>query len=81
MKCPKCGKEMLLGEMANGRGDTSFYWAPKSFFDKHWVNPYSHTKKTIEEEGGMIIKANSRLQNTSKCYACKDCKLSVVDCN
>ena len=37
MKCPKCGKDMILGELANHRGDTSFYWLPQSFIDKHWV--------------------------------------------
>lgn len=60
MKCPKCGEEMILGEIANSRKDSLFYWALNSFFDKHWVNPYSHTKKTIEEDG-IIIKANSKL--------------------
>ena len=81
MKCPKCGKDMILGELANHRGDTSFYWLPQSFIDKHWVFPYHHTKKTIENEGGMIIKANSKVNQVSACYGCKECNVIVVDCN
>lgn len=81
MKCPKCGNDMVLGEIANIRGDTSFYWAPKEFFDKHWFNTYNHSKKTVEDEGGMLIKANSKLQKNSSCYGCKDCRLIIVDCN
>ena len=81
MKCPKCGKDMVLGEIADGRGDTSFYWAPKEFFDKHWANAYSHTKKTVEEEEGIIIKANSRVQRVAASYGCKECKMIVVDCD
>ena len=81
MKCPTCSKNMVLGEIANSRGDTSFYWAPKAFFDKHWFNTYSHTKKTVEDEGGILIKANRKLQKVAVCYGCRDCKLIVVDCN
>lgn len=81
MKCPKCGKDMVLGEIANGRGDTSVYWAPKAFFDKHWINTYNHTKKTIENEEGIIIKANSKLQKIPASFGCKECRVIVVDCN
>ena len=81
MKCPKCGKDMTLGELANHRGDTTFYWLPQSFIDKHWVFPYNHTKKTVENEGGMIIKANSKVNQVSACYGCKDCNMIVMDCD
>lgn len=81
MNCPKCDKDMILGEIANIRGDTSLYWAPKTFFDKHWLNTYNHTKKTIEAEGGIITKTNSKWQKAAVCYGCTDCKLIVVDCN
>ena len=81
MKCPKCGKNMILGEIANSRGDSYFYWASKDFFDKHWFNTYSHTKKTIVENDGMIIKANGKFKEATPCFGCRDCKLIVVDCN
>ena len=81
MKCPKCGNDMVLGEIASGCGNTMVYWAPKSFFDKHWLNTYSHTKKTIETENGILIKINSKIQKNSTCYGCKECKFILVDCN
>ena len=81
MKCPKCGIDMESGEIASGRGDESLYWAPNAFFDKHWLNPYCHTAKTIQEEGGVIIRTNSRLHKASVCYGCRKCKVVVVDCN
>lgn len=72
---------MILGEIANHRGDGYFYWISKDFIDKHWFNRYSHTKKTIEENGGMIIKANSKFKKAAPCFGCRDCRLIVVDCN
>lgn len=80
MKCPKCGNSMEPGEIASGRGDTWAYWAPKTFFDKHWFNTYCHTKKTISEGGGMIIRTNGKLHKASVCYGCRECKVVVVDC-
>ncbi len=81
MICPKCGKEMQLGEMSSGRGDLWLYWAPKAFFEKHWINTYSHRKKTIEQEDGIIIRTNNKLQKVNVAYGCKDCKMIVVDGN
>lgn len=81
MKCPKCGKDMILGELASTRGDSTFYWLPQSFMKKHWFAPYNHRKKTVEDEGGMIIKGNSKLFQVSPCYGCKACNLILVDCN
>lgn len=79
MICPKCGNKMILGEVASARGDTSLYWLPDSFIDKHWLNTYSHMKKTVLQEGGLIIKANSRIGEVSPSYACKECKLILID--
>lgn len=81
MKCPKCGKDMVLGEIFNSRGDSLFYWAPKTFFDKHWANAYCHRRKTIENEGGIMIKANRNWQKVSACYGCKECNMIVIDCD
>ena len=81
MKCPKCGMQMEPGEIASGRGDTWAYWAPKSFLDKHWFNSYSHTKKTVQDEGGIVIKMNNKLHTPAVAYGCKECNLIVVDCN
>jgi len=72
---------MEAGEIANGRGDAWVYWAPKSFLDKHWINPYSHTKKTVRDEGGMIIKTNNRLHTAAVAYGCRECNLVIVDCH
>ena len=81
MKCPKCGMQMEPGEIASGRGDVWVYWAPKSFFDKHWFNSYCHTKKTVQDEGGIVIKMNDKLQTPAVAYGCKECNLIIVDCN
>ena len=81
MKCPKCGMQMEHGEIASGRGDVWAYWAPKSFLDKHWFNPYCHTKKTVQDEGGIVIKMNNKLNTPAVAYGCKECNLIIVDCN
>lgn len=83
MKCPKCGESMLLGEIANARGDSAlYYWVPQAFLRQHILNPYCHTKKTIERGGGIIIKSSSIFRKTSTCcYGCEDCMVIVVDCN
>ena len=81
MNCPKCGKQMEPGEIASGRGDTWVYWAPTDFLDKHWFISYCHKKKTVQDEGGMIINTNSKLHHVAVAYACRDCKMVIVDCN
>lgn len=82
MKCPKCGTEMVHGCIAAKRGDIEVFWAPKSFFQKHWLHRYLHTNHKIEDEGGIVIKAHSRrLGGThSSSYGCKNCKIILVDC-
>ena len=81
MKCPKCGTQMEAGEIANSRGDMWAYWVPKAFLDKHWFNVYCHTKKTVQDEGGIVIKTNNRLHTPAVAYGCKACNLVIVDCN
>ena len=81
MKCPKCGIQMEPGEIAGGRGDAWVYWAPKSFLDKHWFNSYCHTKKAVQDEGGIIIKMNNKLRTPAVAYGCRECNLIIVDCN
>lgn len=81
MKCPKCGKDMVLGEIFHGRGDSYINWVPKEFFDKHWFNSYNHTKKTIREEGGILIRGYNKFGKSDICYGCKECNLVVIDCN
>lgn len=80
MKCPKCGKEMQIGEIASCRGDSKLFWLPKTFTEKHWFNTYSHSAEKIESEGGMIIKGNCKIKTVTPSYGCTDCKLIVVDC-
>lgn len=81
MTCPKCGAEMVSGEINTARGDSWIYWAPKAFFDAHWLNPYQHTRRTIEREGGLAVKTNGRIQTPSTAYACAACKLIMIDCH
>ena len=71
---------MTPGELATYRGDGIFYWLPQSFIKKHWFAPYQHTRKTVQKEGGMIIKANSKLNKVPVCYGCTDCNIIVMDC-
>lgn len=82
MNCPKCGKEMQIGEMAaNARGERCF-WAPKSFFNKHVLNPTTHFKKTIEKEGGLVVDIHNRVvANPTVGYACKECRVVLIDCD
>lgn len=81
MDCPKCGNKMKLGEIASltGRGDRQF-WAEKDFFQKKIVNFY--TKKSVEKEGGIVIPSPAgMLTNRTVGYACRECKLILIDCN
>ena len=83
MKCPRCGIEMEQGCVASYRGDGEVFWAPKSFFQKHWLHRYLHTNRKIEKEGGLVIKTHSQsIRGThSSSYGCKKCKMILVDCN
>lgn len=80
MNCPKCGKEMEKGEIADSRGDTACYWAPDAFFKKHWLNPYCHLRKTVTSGGGLLIRMNSRLGAVSAAYGCVSCGIVVAEC-
>lgn len=81
MKCPKCGKEMKIGEVSNRRGENCF-WAPSEYFNKYYLPRAFHRNKTIEAEGGIVIKIKNRvLSEPTVGYACADCKVVVIDCN
>ena len=58
MKCPKCDKEMIAGEMgisANSSiGRSTLFWAPKEVFNR--LLPNTLTAKKAVSEGGVQIK-------------------------
>lgn len=62
MNCPKCGKEMTLGEIANTRADYAFYWAPRTFFDRHWANPYNCLGKEKEWTESFTVPVTQEIR-------------------
>jgi len=80
MKCPKCGNEMIIGEIsvdAFSRGIPSLYWAEKDFFNKHmaaWVT----SKKAVAEGGMKITIGNGMVRERTTAYACKSCNCVLI---
>lgn len=81
MDCPKCKNKMTLGEIAHihGRGGKLF-WAEKDYFHRKMGNYFS--KRSVEKEGGILIPAlGGVLTDRTAGYACKECRLVVIECN
>ncbi|MBR1391633.1 MAG: hypothetical protein IJ567_09390 [Lachnospiraceae bacterium] len=82
MKCPKCGKEMIAGEMgisANSSiGRSTLFWAPKEVFNR--LLPNTLTAKKAVSEGGVQIKiGNGITNNRTAGYICRDCNCVLLD--
>ncbi|MBR1528866.1 MAG: hypothetical protein IJ642_06160 [Oscillospiraceae bacterium] len=89
MICPKCGKEMTLGKINMfcegyyGTKSSYPFWAEKSYFTKvTFPNAKDAEKKGI---GFSIMpkpeKINIAYTNLPDAYACKDCKLVLLECD
>lgn len=80
MKCPKCGEEMVAGEIAYINAKGRLFWAPESYFKKKISNWY--TKRNVLKNDGMVIPiGNGFTSNRTKGYVCRkcDCVLMCFD--
>ncbi len=86
MICPKCGKEMTLGKISMmayyGYGSSPF-WAEKSYFTKE---TFPNAKDAEQKGVGIPLIAKPAMidvafSNLPDGYACKDCKIVLIDCN
>ena len=81
MKCPKCGNDMLIGEIgisAFSKGMPAMFWAPKEVFNR--MIPQAITMKKAVSEGGVQIKyGNGLTSNRLAGYICKECKCVLMD--
>ncbi len=81
MKCPKCGNDMLTGEIgisSSSRGMPSIFWAPREVFNR--LIPQALTIKKAVSEGGVHIKiGNGLTSNRTAGYICKECNCVLLD--
>lgn len=74
MKCPYCGKEMVVGEIRNQQG-SMIYWQPLS--DNLFKTRL--TKSSVEKHGGInLVKAQTNFSEPTKAYVCKECKKCII---
>jgi len=80
MVCPKCGKEMTIGALAQPNGKGSLFWADNDYFDSKIANFF--TAGDAINKGGISIPINNGItSDRRKAWACKECKFVLVDCN
>lgn len=79
MKCPKCGENMVPGEVVNNHF-VDVFWLPKTFFEKSLLGVAWPFKKAIKKNEGMIIKTHNNVSEASRSYGCLKCKLVIVEC-
>ena len=88
MVCPKCGKIMTLGKINFAYGYSYMgsgvpYWAEKNYF----VRETFPNAKDAEKKGvGFAFKfpnemINVAYTNLPDAYACKDCKVVLLECD
>ena len=78
MLCPCCGREMETGELATWRGDTLLTWLPENYFKKHWFSPYGRSRKLMERENAVFIKANRKVSTPPPSFLCRDCGMVLT---
>lgn len=78
MKCPKCGAEMTIGELANINTRGKLFWAPEHYFKNKILNWY--TKKDVLKNGGVVISfGNGITNNRTKGYLCSQCHCLLMN--
>ncbi len=81
MKCPKCGNEMLIGEIgvsSFSRGIPELFWAPREVFNR--IIPQALTTKKAVSEGGVHIRiGNGLTSNRTIGYVCKECNCVLLE--
>ena len=88
MICPKCGKTMTLGKLWSFygygyKGGGVPYWAEESYFTKAtFPNAKDAEKKgvgfSVMPKPEMIDVAYTNLPDA---YACKECKVILLECD
>lgn len=79
MKCPKCGKEMIIGALAPIQKGNLF-WATNEYFNSKIGNFF--TEKDAIKNGGIHIPVrNGITNNRTKAWACEECKFVLIDCS
>ena len=79
MKCPKCGENMVVGELSIVGKSYKAFWLPKSYYENHTFG-FWPTKKAIERNGGLLIYGHNSLGATSRSYGCTKCKIVITEC-
>ncbi|MBQ4465341.1 MAG: hypothetical protein II916_05195 [Oscillospiraceae bacterium] len=85
MKCPKCGKDMTLGKinLFGGLTNTAVpFWAEKRYFTQvTFPNGRDAEKRGVGFRfPAPREKVDVAFSNLPDGYACKECKVIVLDC-
>ena len=81
MICPKCGKEMNIGAVAQSNGNKgSIFWADNDFFNSK-INNFFTAKDAVKNGGVSIPIHNGITNDRTKAWACKDCNMVLIDCD
>ena len=79
MRCPKCQKEMETGYLGSSEKGM-LIWAEKKYFDNKLCNFF--TKRDALKHGAINIRVGNGVTNdTTRAWACKECKFVLIDCN
>ena len=88
MICPKCGNKMTLGKINFAYGYSYMgggvpYWAEKNYF----IRETFPNAKDAEKKGvGFAVKFSNEMINVAytnlpDAYACKECKVILLECD
>lgn len=91
MKCPKCGKDMVLGKVnlfvggyyLTGGYANAPYWAEKSYFTKvTFPNAKDAEKRGVGMQFPVMHeKLDIAYTNLPDAYACKECRVVLLECD
>ena len=79
MICPKCGKEMQAGALGPTEKG-SLFWADNEYFKKKFNN-FMTLRNALNNGAIRIRVGNGFTSNRTQAWACRDCKMVLVDCN
>lgn len=79
MNCPKCGENLIAGELNVVGNGCKAFWLPKSYYENHVFGIWP-SKKGIERNGGLLIYGHNNVSEASRSYACLKCKLVIAEC-
>lgn len=81
MKCPKCGNEMLMGEIgisAFSKGMPTLFWAPREVFNRRIAQTLT-IKKAVAEGGAHIKIGNGLTSTRTTGYICRACNCVLLE--